>query len=433
MLCGTATEALEHLVVEVEHVPVQGVKNRYRVVSKAVNDLQPQVPAVEMAENGTAALGAEVEGEEFFGGGHGQCPAPGPWSMLCSECTVTGGREPPNLSRDKIVMRRFVEHIADGDSVEEVYLVVDKQLRANRNGNLYIQVDLRDRTGTINARLWNAGDQQFRSFESGDFLLVKGKAQLFQGSLQLILSQLERVDQANIELAEFLPHTSQDVSKLYERLCRFLRGLANPHLRALAESFLMDHDFTHALCHAPAGVRVHHAYVGGLLEHIVTLLDAADRLAPLYPALDGDLLKMGIFLHDVGKVRELSFDRAFAYTDEGQLIGHMVIGVEMLAERVRTVPDLTGEPFPVELLLRLKHLILSHHGTHEFGSPKVPMTPEAIALHYLDNFDAKLHTFTREIREDTNNSSAWTPFNAALQRRLFKGGAGASGVGPDGD
>ena len=320
--------------------------------------------------------------------------------------------------------RRFVEQLTDGDSVEEVYLVVEKQLRANRNGNPYIQVDLRDRTGTINGRLWNAGEQQFRSFDVGDFLLVKGKVQLFQGALQLILSHLDRVDAARVELAEFLPHTTQDVSKLYERLCRYLRGLGNPHLRALAECFLMDHDFTQSFCRAPAGVRVHHAYIGGLLEHVVALMDAADRLAPLYPELDGDLLKMGVFLHDVGKVRELSFDRAFAYTDEGQLIGHLVIGVEMLNERVRQVPDLTGEPFPGELLLRLKHLILSHHGTHEFGSPKVPMTPEAIALHHLDNFDAKLHIFMREIREDSNTSSAWTPFNTALQRRLFKGGNG---------
>jgi 3'-5' exoribonuclease len=328
-------------------------------------------------------------------------------------------------------MRRFVEQLADGDSVEEVYLVVDKQLRANRNGTLYIQTDLRDRTGTINARLWNAGDPLFRSFEAGDFLFVKGKVQLFQGALQIILSHLDRVESARVELADFLPHTTQDVSKLYERLCRFLRGLQNPHLRALAECFLMDQDFTGAFCRAPAGIRVHHAYIGGLLEHVVTLLDAAERLAPLYPELDGDLLKMGVFLHDVGKVHELVYDRAFAYSDAGQLLGHLVIGVEMLNERVRQVPELTGESFPGELLLRLKHLILSHHGTGEFGSPKVPMTPEAIALHHLDNFDAKLNIFTREIREDGNRSATWTQFNATLQRRLFKGGNGRGDMSQD--
>jgi 3'-5' exoribonuclease len=319
--------------------------------------------------------------------------------------------------------RRYVQQLADGETIEEIYLVTDKQLRANRNGNLYLQVELRDRTGSISARLWNAGEPLFRSFEESDFLRIKGKVQLFQGSLQLILSHLERVADDQVELADFLPHTEHDVSKLFERLRALLMRLGNPHLRALIECFLMDDEFVHDFCKVPAGVRNHHAYLGGLLEHVVNLLDAADRILPLYPELDRDLLLTGIFLHDVGKVRELSYGRVFTYTDAGQLLGHLVIGVEMLDEKVARVPDLTGEPFPAELLLRLKHMILSHHGTYEFGSPKLPMTPEAIALHYLDNLDAKVHSFTRDIREDRNQASAWTPFNQALQRRLYKGSA----------
>src|SRR5262249_9697818 len=180
------------------------------------------------------------------------------------------------------------------------------------------------------------------------------------------------------------PHTEHDISKLLERLRGTLLKLGNPQLRALAECFLMDDELLRGLCQAPAGVRNHHAYIGGLLEHIVTLMDAADRLQPLYPALDRDLLLMGVFLHDIGKVRELNYHRSFTYTDEGQLVGHLIIGVEMLNEKAAKVPELTGEPFPDELLLRLKHMIVSHHGTYEFGSPKLPMTPEAIALHYLD-------------------------------------------------
>jgi len=318
-------------------------------------------------------------------------------------------------------MRRYVQQLTDGDTIDEIYLVVDKQLRANRNGNLYLQVDIRDRTGSINARLWNAGEQLFRSFEVGDFLQVRGKVQLFQGALQMILSHLDRVQTEKVELADFLPHTEQDVSKLLERLRAILKKISNPHLKALVECFLMDDEFMAGFCQAPAGVRNHHAYLGGLLEHVVTLLDGADRLLPLYPDLDRDLLLMGVFLHDIGKVRELSFARAFAYTDEGQLIGHLIIGVEMLNEKAAKVPDLTGEPFPAELLLRLKHMILSHHGSYEFGSPKLPMTPEAVALSALDNFDAKVHAFTRDIREDRNQTSSWTPFNQSLQRRLFKG------------
>src|SRR5437588_804100 len=259
-------------------------------------------------------------------------------------------------------MRRYVQELADGESIDEVYLVVDKQLRANRNGNLYLQLDLRDRTGSINARLWNAGEHLFRSFDVGDFILAKGKVQLFQGALQVILSHVERTETEKVELGDFLPHTEQDVSKLLERLRGSLMRLGNPHLRALIECFLMDEAFLRGFCQVPAGIRNHHAYLGGLLEHVTRMIDAAERLLPLYPELDRDLLLVGIFLHDAGKVRELSYGRVFAYTDEGQLIGHVVIGVEMLNEKVVKVPDLTGEPFPAELLLRLKHLIVRHHG-----------------------------------------------------------------------
>jgi 3'-5' exoribonuclease len=335
---------------------------------------------------------------------------------------------------EQLVMnRRCVQLLADGETIDEVYMVTDKQLRANKNGNLYLQVELRDRTGAISARMWNATEHQFRGFEEGDFLKIKGKVQLFQGSLQVIFTQLERQSAEQVNLSDFLPRTEQDIGRLFERLRMLLLRLENPHLRALAECFLMDEAFVDALCKAPAGIRNHHAYLGGLLEHVVTLLEAADRLAPLYPEINRDLLLAGIFLHDVGKVRELSFDRVFGYTDEGQLIGHIVIGVAMLDEKAARVPDLTGEPFPAELLLRLKHMILSHHGTYEFGSPRLPMTPEAIALHHLDNLDAKVHTFTRDIREDRNGTSAWTPYNQATQRRLFKGLQAGSGLVTDGE
>jgi 3'-5' exoribonuclease len=317
--------------------------------------------------------------------------------------------------------RRFVQELIDGDAVEEVFLVVDKQLRANRNGNLYIQLDLGDRSGTINARMWNAGEPLFRSFDNGDFLLVKGKVQLFQGSLQLIANTLEKHDSSRVELTDFLPHTKHDISKLLDRLKSALRKVADPHLRALAETYFIDDTFLRAFARCPAGIRVHHAYVGGLLEHVVTMLDVADKVLPLYPEVNRDLVLMGVFLHDSGKVRELCFERNFAYSDEGQLLGHLTIGIEMLADKARQVPDLTGEPFPPELLLRLKHLILSHHGDPEFGSPKIPMTPEAVALHAIDLMDSRLHIAVREVADD-RGESAWTPYNAALGRRMYKGG-----------
>lgn len=318
--------------------------------------------------------------------------------------------------------RRSINLLADGEILEETFLVADKQLRNNRQGNPYLFLDLRDRTGAISARMWNATEPLFRSFESGDLVRIKGKVQLFQGSMQILFTNVEKVPPSQAELGDFLPRTEKDVGQLFEKVRSLLLKLGNHHLRALVECFLMDEAFVHAFCKVPAGIRNHHAYLGGLLEHVATLLEAANLVLPLYPDLDRDLLLIGIFLHDVGKVRELSWEKAFTYTDEGQLVGHIAIGIEMLGEKVRQVPDLTGESFPQELLLRLKHLILSHHGTYEFGSPRLPMTPEAIALHHLDNFDAKVHSFTRDIRDDRNGTSAWTPYNQSTQRRLFKGG-----------
>jgi 3'-5' exoribonuclease len=317
--------------------------------------------------------------------------------------------------------RRAIQLLTDGESIEEVYMVTDKQLRTNRQGNFFLLLELRDRTGSISARLWNANDQQFRAFNEGDFLRIKGKVQLFQGALQVLFTHFDRVDPSQVALEDFVPRVEQDIHRLFDRLRQFLLKLGDPHLRALAECFLMDDAFVAGFCKAPAGVRNHHAYLGGLLEHVVTMLDIADRIAPLYPELNRDLLMMGVFLHDIGKIHELSYDRVFGYTDEGQLVGHIDLGVEMLNEKVAKVPDLTGEPFPQETLYRLKHMIVSHHGTYEFGSPRLPMTPEAIALHYLDNLDAKVHSFLRDIREDRNTTSAWTPYNPGIQRRLFKG------------
>jgi 3'-5' exoribonuclease len=317
--------------------------------------------------------------------------------------------------------RRYVNQLSHGDSVDESYLVADKQLRANRQGNLYLQLELRDKTGSVGSRLWNASEELARSFEPGDYLRVRGKTQIFQGSLQIILTHIDVLDPNRVEAEDFLPQSSQNAAKLMARLREVLLTMNNPHLRALIECFLIDDDFVRKFTSAPAGIKNHHAYQGGLLEHVVTMLNIADRILDLYPEIDRDLLVTGIFLHDIGKVDELSYDRAFTYTDEGQLVGHLVMGVEMLRDKVERTANLTGESFPPELLLRLKHMIVSHHGSYEFGSPKLPMTLEAVALHYLDNLDAKIHAFSREIRDDPSRDSNWTPFQQSLGRRLYKG------------
>jgi len=301
--------------------------------------------------------------------------------------------------------RRFVNQLTDQEAVDEVYRVNHKQLRPNRNGDLYLQVDLADKTGTISALLWNADERLYQSFEVGDYIRVRGTAQIYnEGNEQ-----------------DFFPLAPKAVDDLVRLLSERLRSLRDPHLAALAECFLMDGEFMGKFTRAPAGIKNHHAYHGGLLEHVVTMLSLADRVAECYPALDRDLLAMGVFLHDLGKIDELEYEKAFAYTDEGQMIGHLVMGVELLEAKLQEAERLSGEPLPRETALRLKHMIVSHHGEYEFGSPKLPMTLEAVTLTYLDNLDAKLHSFQQLIEDDPNVEGNFTSYQQNLRRKLYKG------------
>ncbi len=317
--------------------------------------------------------------------------------------------------------RRFVTDLKDGDVVEEVFLVADKQLRANRNAALYLTIDLRDRTGVINGRMWNVTEELCAHIQTGGFVKVKGKVQLYQGTLQLILTHVDTVPSSSVDAADFESMSSQKIEALLVQLRTILLEFEHPQLRTLMECFLLDDSLMRALAETPAGVKAHHAYRGGLVEHMISLMKVAKKICEVYVELNEELLVAGIFLHDIGKTRELSCEAGFVYTDEGQLLGHLIIGVEMLSEKIRTVEQLTGESFPEELAWRLKHMIASHHGTYEFGSPRLPMTPEAVALHLLDNLDAKLHEFTRAIQDDPNSGSHWTLFIPRLDRKIFKG------------
>ena len=315
----------------------------------------------------------------------------------------------------------FVNSLQDGESVEEVYLLVDRQLRANRNGDTYLLGQLRDRTGQISGLLWNVNESSVSHINAGDYVRVKGKVQLFQGNLQMILTRIDAAHSDNISAEDFIPQSSSDVVAQFEKLQEILLGITDPDLRELMELFLSDDEIVHGLKTAPAGIRLHHAYHGGLLDHVVNLSETASRLADLYPNIDFNLLLAGILLHDLGKIRELSYDVSFQYTDEGQLIGHLIIGIEMLGEKILQFEERTGRTFPEETALRLKHMIISHHGSYEFGSPKLPMTPEAIALHHLDNLDAKTNEFQSLIASDPNAASRWTPYQPNMQRKLYKG------------
>lgn len=317
--------------------------------------------------------------------------------------------------------RQLLNELNDGDSVEEVYLLAEKQLRANRNANLYLLANLRDRTGAISGLMWNVTEDSVSHVNSGDYVRVKGKVQRYQGALQMIVTFIEPVSANGLDPAEFQPESGQDVGPLLGRMKEILLTIEDRHVRTAMECFLDDEPFMQEFCSTPAGVKAHHAYRGGLLEHVVSLLELADRVAGLYPKIDRSLLLAGAFLHDIGKTREMTCEPTFLYTDEGQLLGHLIVGVEMLDEKLAEAEKRTGEPCPAGTALRLKHMIVSHHGTYQFGSPKLPMTPEAIALHHLDNLDAKVHEFTRAIDDDLNDQTSWTPFIPRLERKLYKG------------
>jgi len=317
--------------------------------------------------------------------------------------------------------RRYVNQLTPQEAVDQVFMVSEKQLRPNRNGNLYLQMELSDRSGKIGARMWNASEGVYKAFDNGDYLRVEGTTQLFQGAVQLIATRLTKVQPGEVDPDDFSPLGTVEVDKLVRRLGEILRDLDNPALQTVAECFLMDEAFMAKFTRAPAGIKHHHAYPGGLLDHVVNLMEVVLRVSPCYPQVDRNLLLMGAFLHDLGKVDELRYDREMAYSDEGQLIGHLVMAVGMLEAKIAQAEKLSGEPLPAETVLRLKHMIVSHHGEYGYGSPKLPMTLEAVALYCLDNLDAKLNGFHQLLRDDPNVDSSWTAFYANLDRKLFKG------------
>jgi 3'-5' exoribonuclease len=317
--------------------------------------------------------------------------------------------------------RRFLNQLGERENICETFILGDKQLRQNRNGNLYLQMRLADRTGACNAMMWNAKETTGENVANGDYVRVEGTTQLFNGSLQIIVADLSKVDPSEVDDEDFVQISSELIEQLTGELTDILGGMRSQELKDLTQCFLDDKAFMQKFTRAPAAIKNHHAYLGGLLEHVVSLMRLCQKVSPHYPPVDDDQLLVGAFLHDIGKIDELAYQRDLAYTDEGQLIGHLVMGVNILQDKLQDYEQKHGNPFPQELSLRLQHMIVSHHGKYEFGSPKVPMTLEAIMLHYLDDLDAKLNSFHQLMADDANVTSQWTPYYANLGRKLFKG------------
>ena len=320
-----------------------------------------------------------------------------------------------------MMSRRLITEFQPQVQIDQVFLATHKQLRPNRNGVLYLQVDLADKSGSITGRLWNASEADFEAFEDGDYVRVEGNTQLYSGSLQVIVTAIERADPRTVNEADFLVLTPADVAGLRAELRALLATVRSPPLTALAAELLADGELMAAFERCPAGVKHHHAYAGGLLAHVVNLMRLADRVAPLYPDIDRDLLLVGVLVHDIGKTVELESHKGFSYTDAGQLLGHVLLGLDIVERKILAIEERSGEPFDAETGLRVKHMIASHHGQYEFGSPKLPMTLEAIALHHLDHMDAKLASTIQLLQAEASIEGGWTQYQQAHGRKFFRG------------
>jgi len=316
--------------------------------------------------------------------------------------------------------RRFINQYRAGETVEEVFLVRDKDLRTTRTGDLYITCTLCDRSGHLPARMWQASESIYRGIPAEGFLQVKGRVEEYRGSLQLIIDACRPYPQEKVDLADYLAATDQDVEAMWAELLEVLRAVKGKPLRLLIKKFVEDRDLVAAFKRAPAAMQMHNPFLGGLLEHTLMVARAARLLLPLYPALNADLVLAGVFLHDIGKVDELAAETAITYTDRGQLVGHITIAAIWAQEKAREVAEQAGEPFPEDLLNCLQHIILSHHGVHEYGSPKLPSIPEAYFIHYLDNLDAKMYMTLHAIASDPDPKGNFTSYMRELQTRIYK-------------
>lgn len=314
---------------------------------------------------------------------------------------------------------RFANELNPGDAVDDLFALAEKVRGVKRNGDAYLSLTIADRTGRVKGVVWDNADALSALCAEGDFVRVKGSVSEYKGALQVVIRSMEKVDNG-IEPSDFLPSTARDCTQMIERLQSITNTIKNRRIRLLIESFWKDEAFLAAFKTAPAAKMMHHAYIGGLLEHTLSLALLADRVADHYEGIDRDLLLAGCVLHDIGKIREFEYDTRIDYSDEGRLVNHIVIGIGMLDEKMALFPD-----FPAKTALMLRHMIVSHHGCREFGSPEPPKTLEAVLLNYLDEIDSKINGI-RDFMRSQDPDADWTAFYRPLERFFYK-------AAPDGD
>ena len=296
--------------------------------------------------------------------------------------------------------RRYIREIAPNERFEGVFCIANAQLAVTKNGDPYLACLLSDKSGQTPARRWNMPPEQFKTLPNEGFVWAEGRTQPFKGEVQFIIDNIERVEPTPDMLRDLIPSSARDPEEMFAELKAMLGTLQHPAMKALADAYLTDEHLMGLFKQAPAAKMMHHAYLGGLLEHTLNLLRLADVVCPLYPKISRDIVVMGLFLHDLGKTRELNWDGVFTYTDRGELVGHIVEGAIMLHDKVETLRRGAGVRFPKHALTVLQHIILSHHGEPEFGAAKVPSTPEAILVSMLDNLDAKTTIALNAARPD---------------------------------
>jgi 3'-5' exoribonuclease len=309
----------------------------------------------------------------------------------------------------------FVNQLKKGQAIESIFLVREKSLTRTKTGNPYLSLRLSDRTGEIEGRIWENALDFGALFAKDDFIKVRAEVDEFQGTLQLRILKLRKCEETEVVIDDFLPRTPLDVEKMFSEVKAIASGVRQPHLQKLLIAFFADEDLVKRFKMAPAAKAVHHVYIGGLLEHTLSVVQLILLIGPRYKGVNQDLLITSGILHDIGKVAELSFGRAFDYTDAGRLLGHILLTVEMVEQKIMTIPE-----FPTTLAMLLKHNLLSHHGEYAFGSPKLPMTLEALLLHHLDDLDAKANVFLSWIDKEKEDPSRWTSYHKLFDRFIYK-------------
>jgi 3'-5' exoribonuclease len=323
-------------------------------------------------------------------------------------------------------MKTYMGEFKENDQVDSLFLVKEKSSAVTKTGNVYLKLKLVDRSGEIEGRIWTSVENFAPSSEKDDFVHVMGKAVSFQERLQLNITLIESVKEEEIFFSDFFPMTEKNIDEMFQSLLEISQQIKNPHLFQLLQLFWADESFVKLFKMAPASKWVHHNYLGGLLEHTLSLAQLVLRIASHYQGLDTDLLLTASIFHDLGKVDELSYHRSFDYSDDGRLLGHIILGIERVEDKIRQLPE-----FPKDLSTLIKHFLLSHHGQYIWGSPKKPMTLEAVMLHFLDDMDAKVNGIQQFIKKEVPEGARWSAYHRAFEQYFYVPGALGQAELPD--